>query len=216
MTENKILDSDLTGKGVIGLNDVPSLNTADMQAKFDELVTDVVVPKHNSLIDDLASTDADKGADYVGFNAGNSELTATNVGAAIRETKTALDSAVLVAGNVPAGGTTGQVLSKNSNTDNDLKWETITDRLQFTDTAVATTAFVSDDTYEDFPYKASVTLTGVTADMTPEVVLGVTEAMSGSYAPVAECYAGGVYIYATEVPSVAITIPTIICWKAVE
>ncbi len=123
MTENKILPADLSGKGVIGLNDVPALNTADMQAKFDELVTDVVAPKHNALIDDLEGTDEGEGADCVGFNAGDSGLSATNAGEAIRQTKTALNSAIIAAGNVPLGGTTGQSLKKNSNADRDLKWE---------------------------------------------------------------------------------------------
>jgi hypothetical protein len=88
--------------------------------------------------------------------------------------------------------------------------------LQFTNTSVATSAFVADDTYEDFPYRAAVPLTGVLATMTPDVVLSVSDAMSGSYAPVAECYAGGVYIYASAVPDAAITIPTIICWMGVS
>src|SRR5574344_1657504 len=46
-------------------------------------------------------------------------------------------------------------------------------RLQFTNTEVATTAFLADETYEDFPYRASVALTGVLATMTPDVVLSV-------------------------------------------
>lgn len=91
-------------------------------------------------------------------------------------------------------------------------------RLQFTSTVVPAIAFVQQDTptYEDFPYRAGVALTGVLPTMTPEVVLSVADAMSGNYAPVAECYAGGVYIYASDVPDAAITIPTIICWKAVN
>lgn len=89
-------------------------------------------------------------------------------------------------------------------------------RLQFTDTVVPTTAFVADATYEDFPYRASVSLSGVLASMTPEVIFDVADAMSGNLAPVSECYAGGVYIYAAEVPEAATTIPTIICWKAVS
>ena len=88
-------------------------------------------------------------------------------------------------------------------------------RVQFTDTTVAATAFVSDETYEDFPYRAALTLSGVTADMTPEVVFSVTDATAGSFAPVAECYDGGVYLYANDAPQAAVTIPTIICWKAV-
>lgn len=86
-------------------------------------------------------------------------------------------------------------------------------KLSFSNTSVAAASFVADSTYTDFPYRASVPLTGVTSSMTPEVVFGVTEAMSGTFAPVAETYNGGVYIYAAEVPNAAITIPTILCWR---
>lgn len=89
----------------------------------------------------------------------------------------------------------------------------IVTRLRFTNTAVAVSAFVSDTTYEDYPYRAAVALSGVTAAMTPEVVFACADAISGNYAPVATCYAGGVYIYAADPPSGAITIPTITCWK---
>lgn len=89
-------------------------------------------------------------------------------------------------------------------------------RLQFIDTVVEPDAFLVDDTYADFPLRAAVPLTGVLESMTPEVVLDVAEAMSGEYAPVAETYTGGVYIYASSKPQAAITIPTIICWKAVS
>lgn len=84
-------------------------------------------------------------------------------------------------------------------------------RLQFTDVTAAT--FVADSTYEDFPFRAAVALEGVTAAMLPEVVLGVAEAMSGSFAPVAESYDGGVYIYASEAPEAAVTVPVITLWR---
>lgn len=90
-------------------------------------------------------------------------------------------------------------------------------RLQFTNTPVAKSEFHSDSTYEDFPYKAQIPLTGVLATMTPEVVFGLADAVSGIFAPIAEAYAGGIYIYASDVPEAdTITIPTIICWKAVS
>ncbi|WP_407399672.1 hypothetical protein [Treponema sp.] len=90
-------------------------------------------------------------------------------------------------------------------------------RLQFTNTSVAKSAFLSDSTYEDFPYKAQIPLTGVLATMTPEVVFGLADAVSGIYAPIAEAYAGGISIWASDVPeSETITIPTIILWKAVN
>lgn len=88
-------------------------------------------------------------------------------------------------------------------------------RLQFTNKTVAASAFVANSTYEDFGYRAAVALSGVTANMTPEVVFNVADAISGIFAPVAACYAGGIYLYASEVPEATITIPTIICWKAV-
>lgn len=86
-------------------------------------------------------------------------------------------------------------------------------KLKFEDTTVETSAFVSDTTYEDYPYRAAVALTGVTSSMIPEVVFPVSALANIDFAPVAECYNGGVYIYATDVPESAITIPTIICWR---
>ena len=58
MAFTKITGSDTAGKGVVGLPDTPGLSTAAMQAKFDELATDVIIPKHNSLIDELEATTA--------------------------------------------------------------------------------------------------------------------------------------------------------------
>lgn len=86
-------------------------------------------------------------------------------------------------------------------------------KLTFTNTTVEAASFAADETYGDFPYRAAVPLTGAAEAMTPEVVFGVTDAMSGTFAPVAESYAGGVYIYAAELPSAAVTIPTILLWR---
>lgn len=86
-------------------------------------------------------------------------------------------------------------------------------RLQFIDTVVDKDDFVADETYEDFPFRATVPLDDVLADMVPHVVFGVADAISGAYSPVAACYAGGVYLYASEVPAADITVPTIICWR---
>lgn len=86
-------------------------------------------------------------------------------------------------------------------------------KLAFADTAVPVSAWAEDSTYEDYPYRAAVTLSGVTVTMIPEVVFGLAAMSDNSFAPVAECYNGGVYIYAADVPESAITIPTIICWR---
>lgn len=86
-------------------------------------------------------------------------------------------------------------------------------KLLFTATVVAASAFVADSTYQDYPYRASVALTGVLASMIPDVILSLADATSGNYAPVCECYNGGIYLYAASAPDAAITIPTILCWR---
>ena len=80
--------------------------------------------------------------------------------------------------------------------------------------SVATSAWVSDTTYTDYPYRASIPITGCTVNHIPEVVFSLADALSGKFAPVAQTYAGGVYIYASE--SADITIPTIKLTKVVE
>lgn len=91
-------------------------------------------------------------------------------------------------------------------------------RLEFHNTTIPKTAFLANDAYKQdgYPYRAAVPLTGVLTSMTPQVVFSVADVVGGNFAPVAECYAGGVYIYAASVPEGNITIPTIICWKAVS
>lgn len=86
-------------------------------------------------------------------------------------------------------------------------------KLKFHNTNVAASEFVADTTYPDFPYLAAVTLAGVDSGMIPEVTFSVADAMSGNFAPVAEAYTGGVYLYAAQPPEAAIMIPTIICWR---
>lgn len=89
-------------------------------------------------------------------------------------------------------------------------------KLQFSNVSVSKGAFVSNTTYQDFPYRASIALSGVIKSMIPEVVLSVDDALSGDYAPVAESYNGGVYLYAGSPPDADITIPTIIMWRGNE
>ena len=88
--------------------------------------------------------------------------------------------------------------------------------LVFTNVELPVGWMATSDRYADdgFPYFGAIPLTGATASMTPEVVFSVADAMSGIFAPVAETYDGGVYIYASELPSATtITIPTILLWR---
>ena len=73
--------------------------------------------------------------------------------------------------------------------------------------------FVADTTYEDYPFRATVPLVGVIESMIPEVIFSLADATSGLFAPIAESFNGGVYLYATDAPEASVTVPVIICWK---
>ena len=85
--------------------------------------------------------------------------------------------------------------------------------LRFSDITVPASAFAADSTYPDYPYRAAVALTGVLERMIPEVVFSVSTLADTGFAPVAQCFDGGVYIWADGVPSGDVAIHTILCWK---
>lgn len=58
MAFTKITAEDIANKGVVGLPDTPNLSTQAMEEKFDELALDVLMPKHNDLIDELEAKEA--------------------------------------------------------------------------------------------------------------------------------------------------------------
>lgn len=78
---------------------------------------------------------------------------------------------------------------------------------------ILSTAWTQTDTYEDYPFSATATVTGMTADMIPEVVFALTDATSGTFAPVAAPTVDGVTIYASEQVQDTMIIPTIIGWS---
>lgn len=88
-------------------------------------------------------------------------------------------------------------------------------KLQYNNVGVDAINFIADTTYEaqGYGYRATVSLVGVISSMIPEVVFDLKEIVSGIFAPVAETYDGGIYLYASSEPDDDITIPTIICWK---
>lgn len=77
--------------------------------------------------------------------------------------------------------------------------------------SVPASAFIADTTYENYGYRAEIALTGCLESMIPEVIFPVQDEVA--FAPVAESYNGGVYIYADGIPANGITIPTIILWR---
>lgn len=86
-------------------------------------------------------------------------------------------------------------------------------RRKFTNVTVPVSAFTGDETYADYPFRAAISLAGVNTGYTPEVILSVSILADIDFAPVAECYNGGVYIYAADKPTETVVIPTIICWR---
>ena len=114
--------------------------------------------------------------------------------------------------------TNGYAFVQNSDTNGYLESkivaldERITDKILETNVSVATSAWTSSTAHEDYPYQATISITGATSDMIPEVNFSFADAVEGNFAPVAHTVSGGVVIYAKETPTAAITIPTIILW----
>lgn len=77
--------------------------------------------------------------------------------------------------------------------------------------SIATSGWSSNTTVSGFKYRASITIEGCTADHMPIVTFDNAQAVSGNYCPVAETYAGGVYIWSKV--NTAITVPSVIVIK---
>lgn len=92
----------------------------------------------------------------------------------------------------------------------------ITTRLVFTNKAATNWTQLSSsasDYNEDFPWRGELSCSGVNPSMVPEVIFGVTDAMSGEFAPIARIDTNGkVYIYAASQPSVTVTVQTVLAW----
>lgn len=113
-------------------------------------------------------------------------------------------------GNVPSHAETHKLGGSDALKASDIGAQTA--RQTFTNKTVAAASWLSNSTYADFPYRASVACSGVTASTFAEVVFSPADATSSNYAPICQTYVGGVYLYAKEIPSESITIPTIIAW----
>lgn len=113
-------------------------------------------------------------------------------------------------GNVPSHAETHKIGGSDALKASDIGAQTA--RQTFTNKTVAAASWLSNSTYTDFAYRAAVACTGVTASMFAEVVFSPADAMSSNYAPVCQTYSGGVYLYAKEIPSDTLTIPTIVVW----
>lgn len=86
---------------------------------------------------------------------------------------------------------------------------------------VAPNSWLSDATYENYPYKASISVSGSlptgasASDYIPFVMFSATDQESGNFAG-ADTTASSVDVYCTEKPSATITIPQILLIGNVE
>lgn len=80
----------------------------------------------------------------------------------------------------------------------------------FTNVSALITNITEDSTYDDYPYKLNIALTGATATSIPVVTLSLNDAISGNFAPIADAYAGGISLYLKQVPAENFIIPSII------
>lgn len=85
------------------------------------------------------------------------------------------------------------------------------DVLVFTNKTVLSSSFISDTTYTDYPYRATISLPGVSSEMVPIVAFSYNDSVNSKLCNIATTYAGGVYIYAKEIPTSPVAIDTIIC-----
>lgn len=83
--------------------------------------------------------------------------------------------------------------------------------LVFNNVSVATGLWTDSVAYTGYTKEASITCTGVTSTMIPDVIFNPTDATSGNFAPVCTSGNGTVTIYAKTTPATTITILTIKC-----
>lgn len=112
---------------------------------------------------------------------------------------------------LPDGGAQGQLLAKGASS---AEWVDNPTRA-FGPQTVASSAWASSSTYsaQGYGFRASVPLSGVTADHIPDVTFAMADAVSGNLAPLADTYAGGIYIYAKEQPTATVNIASVVCTK---
>ena len=87
--------------------------------------------------------------------------------------------------------------------------------LSFKDVQVSTSAWANVGTYADYPYEANIACAGVTEAYIPQVNFSMSDALSGVFSPIAESGSGVVKIFASELPTSNVVIPSILCIEGV-
>lgn len=109
----------------------------------------------------------------------------------------------------------GKVQFYDGNSWADLPSDSAVDKVK-TSITVPVTAWSADSTYDGYGYKAEIAFSGIDATYFADVVLDPADAMSGKFAPVCNTDLNKVVIYASEVPSKAMTVLAIKAAKVVS
>ena len=90
-------------------------------------------------------------------------------------------------------------------------WQSVMPRKTtiYKNVSVSADGFVSDTTFDGFPYRADIPIPGVTEDDTGSVLFNSDDALSGMYAPTAVISDGYVSIFARSVPTTDIILDAI-------
>lgn len=121
--------------------------------------------------------------------------------------------------SLPSGGTTGQVLAKNSDVDGDVSWQNLNisglenPHLIFKNLTIPANSFIEDSTLTLYPYRAAVSCQGVLETMFPIVSFSENTLNLGILSSIVCSYNGGLYIYANNIPTEDINILSAIFLK---
>lgn len=203
------------------LDDVPALPYQAMQREFDKsgniiknFLNNVIIPTINSIVAVTGETDKT-------LTVSDAPADAYTVGEKIKQLVTSISmkfdkAGGTINGNVIMSGK--KIIGVATPTDNadaankQYVDEYVNSKRKFLhNVVVAEDAFADDTTYEDYPFRATIPIAGITDVWIPEVVLPVQGEVE--YAPVAKTYNGGVYIYADEKPTGGVIIHTILLWR---
>jgi len=82
--------------------------------------------------------------------------------------------------------------------------------LRFNDVIVHVSGAVSDASYEEYPYRIDVPLSGAKETQIPTVCFKLPQVLSGNFAPVAHAYNYGIKIFMKEVPEEDFSLASVI------
>jgi hypothetical protein len=156
----------------------------------------------------LMSSTSYKKLNEAATNAENAVSTANTASTTASTAKSTADTAKSTADTAKSTADTANTNATTAN--NSIKTAPI--MLKFANKTVATSAWTSDSTYTNYPYKAAISCNGVTSSYVADVIFSIAAIEANIYAPICETGSGTVTIWASEKPTSTLTIPTIICF----